>query len=477
MGLACFSDSRLQYGGTYIDNIFFKNHLRYLSENCLKVYLYGLFIASNRIEEENNIASFAKNLNLSEQEIVDAFTFLDAEALVEVATTQPLEVRYPDLKQGSTRQKKIKPEKYSDFSLQVQSVLRDRMITPNEFNEYYMFIEERHIEPAALVMIIKYCTTIKGDNVSFKYILTVASDWANKGLDTVKSVTAEITCRERLKSDVLKILSALKIKRSVENEDNDLYLKWTKELGFDVPNILFAASILPDKKGGMKKLDAFLLKLYKNKAFSKEEIQAYSDNREKLRDLTKNVISELGLWFDTIDTVTTYYIQPWLNLGYSSESILFIASYCTKKNRRSLEEMGDIIANLSKQGIVSYEAITAHIVNVVARDKKLKDILREAGLSCNVNKWHIENYSKWSEQWGFSDELITYAASVSCGKVNPIPYMNAVLSSWKTNHITTTEQAQALAKQAPSQPNTFNNRVYTKEELDALIDDINDIEF
>lgn len=477
MALAALSGEKIRYGATAIDNEFISDFMLSLGENALKTYLYGIYAATSGSEEQNTAQHLALKLKLTENEILACFQTLEQMGLVEITCKNPLSVKYQDLKSTAYRSRRIKPEKYSDFSLQVQKVLSERMIAPNEFNEYYLFIEERKIEPNALIMIIKYCTDLKGINVSYKYILTVAADWVAKGLTTSKSVAQEITDREKIKSDVYKILAALKLKRNVDNDDGDYYLKWTKEYGFDMNGILYAVTLLKDKKGGLKKLDWLLGELYKNKAFSENEMKTYTENADNMKRIAKNVVRELGLWYDVLDPVINYYVQPWMSLGFTEESIMFAASYCTKKNKRRLEEMDDLMKSFYKQGLLTYGAIADHVVNIAGRDKRLKEILSEAGLNCAVNKWYRENYARWSEEWGFSDEVITYAAAISCGKVNPIPYMNAVLGNFKSKGITTVEQAKGDGIQ-PAPPTNYNshNRKYTEEELNILIEGIDSIE-
>lgn len=71
--------------------------------------------------------------------------------------------------------------------------------------------------------------------------------------------------------------------------------------------------------------------------------------------------------------------------------------------------------------------------------------------------------------------MIAEAFKLSAGKSNPSAYVNAVLSSWKSDGVFAVEKIPVQRKDKNS--SALKTRDYTKEEIDALIDDIDDIDF
>ena len=149
----------------------------YAPESAVKVYLYGLYKCNNASSYDNSLSSFAKILKLSEEEILEIYHYWENEGLVQVLNTVPIEVRYMPLKNILLNTKKYKKGKYGDFNQKAQEIIEEgRMISPNEYSEYYDTIETFHLEPEALLMIMKYCVNLKGANVGYNYILTVAKN-------------------------------------------------------------------------------------------------------------------------------------------------------------------------------------------------------------------------------------------------------------------------------------------------------------
>jgi len=85
-------------------------------------------------------------------------------------------------------------------------------------------------------------------------------------------VEKELSSYVSRSAEIEKILKAMSLKKKPEIEDLNYYKKWTKELGYETENIIYAATKI--KKGGMKKLDDFIGELYANKGFQKKKSQA-----------------------------------------------------------------------------------------------------------------------------------------------------------------------------------------------------------
>lgn len=80
------------------------------------------------------------------------------------------------------------------------------MIPPNEFNEYFNIMEVYGIKPEAFLMIIKYCTDLKGEDIGYKYISAVAKDFGARKILTPEQVEKELsayhTAHERTRKAV-----------------------------------------------------------------------------------------------------------------------------------------------------------------------------------------------------------------------------------------------------------------------------------
>lgn len=115
------------------------------------------------------------------------------------------------------------------------------MLTPNEYNEYYMFIDESKIEQDAMLMIVQYCINIKGMSVRYPYVLTVARNWVADGVRTASDVEDKLSEYDKQSGEMQKVLAALARKGGAELEEKQMLLKWTRSWGYELDAVLTAA--------------------------------------------------------------------------------------------------------------------------------------------------------------------------------------------------------------------------------------------
>lgn len=478
MAFCKFSSEYVISKETPVDNLFINEFLPYAPAECVKVYLYGLYKCTNSSSYDNTIENFAKVLNLTEEEVEDAFLYWQDEGLVQVLNTCPIEIRFMPLKNVINNTKKYKPEEFSTFNRQVQEILEGRQITPTEYDEYYYLLKTMHFQPEALLMIIKFCTQIKGANVGYKYIVTVAKNWANEGITTTKSVEERLFTYEQAGSDLEKLLKICGAKRNATLEEREMFLKWTKELGFNYNTIEYVAKLLKPTKVNFEKLDARLLKYYEMKKLSIKEIEDYEKEKSEMYTLAREINKKMGLYYENLEPVVENYVSKWLNLGHNSTSLFALADYCFKNSIRTLEGLDSTVLKLYKLGIVSMEAIEEYMQELISLDKEVKEILEKLGISRIVTNQDRTYYKTWKQDWNLSSELIALGVEMSAGKFQPLQYLNKLLSNWHTNSVKTLDEAKnyIVPEKAPEKVSKNKGRSYKKEELDALFDSLEEIE-
>jgi len=140
--------------------------------------------------------------------------------------------------------------------------------------------------------------------------------------------------------------------------------------------------------------------------------------------------------------------------------------------------MDKTINKFYKLGIVSMEALMQYTDNILAINKQIEKILKDLSLSRNVNYIDRENYKTWTEEWKLSQELVNYGVELSKNKDNPMKYLSRVLADWHMKGINSIEEAK---NNTPINNNiektkTLQGRSYSKEEINALFESIDDVE-
>lgn len=474
-----YSIDMLANNQTTVDNIFINNYLPYADSNYVKIYLYGLYKCQDSNSKDNTLENFSNELHISQEDIEKAFSYWQEQGLVQILNLIPYEVRYLPITDVLNNHKKYNEKKYANFNTQAQEILSGRMITPNEYREYYDLIERLHIEKDALLQIINYCVKIKGDNVGYNYITTIAKDWANKKITTSKQVEQKIQEIEGLCGETSELIKALGLKRALNFDELELYKKWVISQEFDNAVVVWVAKKNKSKQFVFQTIDKQLDKYYSMKLKTVDEIENYEEEKKSTYKIATTVLKNLGLYYENIEPVVDNYIYNWLNQGFSQEMLEKISNFCFKTNVRSLDGMDKVLNKFHKMGILSEQSLAQYFGEVLVIDKKIKEILESIGLSRNVNQYDRDKYRIWTQVWNLKDELITYACTLAVGKDQPMQYLAGVLSTFHDKNINTIEDAKnsfEIVSTKTKQKSFSTERNYTKEEMNSLFQSIEEIE-
>lgn len=479
MSFCKFSTETISNNKIEIDNIFFDNFLPSAPDECVKVYLYGYYLAKNNLELDNTFEKVAQKLNISELDLETAFRYWEEQGLVQILSTYPIQILYKPLKDIINGTRLFKPEKYENFNIQAQELFKGkREISKTEYGEYYDFLESSHMEQDALLMIINYCVESKQKAVGYNYILTVAKNWAKDGTLTAKQVEEKLMQIEETSTTISQILSALGLRRNSFIEEREMYQKWTDGMGFEDDAILFVAKSMK-KKGGFEKLNALLEKYFLSGKMSISEIKHYNETKDATFALAKQINKNLGVYYESLDSEIETYILPWLEMGFEEDALTMLATYAFKSSIRSLEGLNNLVQKLFKLGILTVVALNEYLAEVSNEDKKVKRLLELLNISRRVNTFDRENYKTWTNNWKLNEEIIEYAASLSTDKLAPLPYMARLLASWHESGVKTLEEAKKITPATQTKPlpkSEVKGRSYSKEDYQAMIQSIDEIE-
>ena len=484
MSLCSYSSDTHSGSFLVIENTFINEYLPLAPASCIKVYLYGLYLCNNPNSLQNTLQNICHVLNMEAGEVKDSFEYWQAEGLVQILETgvnNELSIKFLPVSKRAGSSKK-RQDKYSSFNGKLQAIIKARMITPSEYNEYYTLIEAMHLEEDALLKIAEYCISLKGENVGYPYIITVANSFIKQGLTTLELVQDKLDEHKEITPELQDIIKSFGKKTSITLDDRNNYIKWINDYGFSHGTIKEVAKELKGKSPSIALLDAILTSYYKLKLFSYKEIQEYNKCREVYLTLAKDITHTLGLRYDNLDTIIENYITDWIGKGYDEDTLRTIAKYCLKSSTKTVEGMNKTILRFYKLGLTSLEAINQYMQDIVSLDEQIQEILDRLNIVRNVNSWDRDTYRTWTHTWKTPLEIIDLVVEISKDKAQPIQYINKILSNLYEAKITTLEQAKSFIdsnkhskdKTASNRPST--ERTYEQKDFDALFDSLDNIE-
>ncbi|MCL2599482.1 MAG: DnaD domain protein [Firmicutes bacterium] len=473
-----------------IDNKFILHYMPAAPSDFVKVYLLGLSLISTNSElmsKDNSLERISKMLGLQETDVVGAFEYWAGHGIVKLDNSvyPPIVDYLPTIDTKYSVLKKYATKKYADFNSQLQKMLPTRNFLPRELDEYYQLMESTGLQPLAMPIIVSYCVQLKGESISSAYILTVARNLAKEGFLSPEAVESNLNELELFKNDILDIHKHLKIKSKPDLKDKDLYRKWTTAFKYKKDTLEFVAKKI--KKGGMEMLDARLCKYHQMGLFSITQIDDYDARYENMLALAKEVAKTLGLYYERYDGLVENHIAEWMGLGFDNASVLQIANFCHKQNRRSIDQLHSTLLDFYKKGRVSAESLNDFAVKTKQADEFIKNLLTLVGESRLVVSRDRDRYNTWVNSWLLQPEVIEYGATLAKSASNPMAFLNSILADWHQKGIQTVEKAkketpnkistsnrpQSFAKTNPAAiQNTVPTQRLTDDEIQAVLDNL-----
>ncbi len=477
MGLCKLSSEIVVKDKTQVDNLFINYHLKFLSGEQTKLYLYGLFLAQNSSSIDNSLASISSVMNIDEEDVKSLFYSLQTEGLVAILNEDNFEVAFLAPSDDIKHKRIYSNNQYSEFNRQIQAIISGRMISVNEFQEYYCFLESMHMEKDALLMVAKFCVNTKNNRVGYPYILSVAKNFAYQGILTCEKLNEAFEELEIKSQEVRDVLKALNKNRSASFEDKEFYNKWTKTLGFNLVLIVKIAKLIK-KPADFEDLNKKLENYYKLELFDFDDIKEYEQNYENNIKVAEQIATKLGVKLTSFESTVEIYLNKWHRFGFDNQTLLSLSTYAFKTNCHSLETMDLLVTKFYKKGLITIDAVNDYITSVLNETQYFENMIKNAGIVRGLTTSDREMMQVWLNEWLMPENLVQYALTLGTGKVNPLTYVNKILLTWKQKGIITLEKARQEGKgveTVKTQPSNFTERTYSVEELNQVFTNLDDI--
>lgn len=131
--------------------------------------------------------------------------------------------------------------------------------------------------------------------------------------------------------------------------------------------------------------------------------------------------------------------------GFTLEAILTACSHTTAAREPSMKYLDRILERLYSQGSTTSRSITENKTYADRSNKNIQELMRMLGeLSLKPSLEYESLYRKWTSVYGYNMDMLTKAAKFlgSRGR-KPLPYLDAVLTDWYNNRISSPEEANA----------------------------------
>lgn len=212
--------------------------------------------------------------------------------------------------------------------------------------------------------------------------------------------------------------------------------------------------------------------------YSADDLVAFKNNNE-----TSQIIfiaeSYTGKPLSASDMQTLLYIYD--KLGFSIDLIDYLIQYCVGRGKKQFSYIQKVAINWYDSHITTVEQAKNHTGKY---DKSVYTIMKALGKNADPTTPEIAFIRKWSQEWGFSLDLILKACerTVLNTDNHRFEYTNGILSKWHAANVKSLQDVDTLeekhhttktsSKNAGNPKggfNDFSQRSYDYEELEKAL--------
>ena len=455
MAAVTFSEGNALYDITPVENIFILEYMANVPGDYVKVYLMGLTMCYHA-DEEYSITKMAADLNLTEDEVKEAYTYWAQMGLVDIESRRPFKVTYHNIKKEKMQKNngsKVNLYTHQPLVLELQRIFGGRrLFGTGEVNYIMIWIDEWKMPQEVISLIAAWCVEMKGDKVRFSYINRVLGDIYDQGLMTYPEVERYIKEVSGKMSGAADVLKAWNLNRPPTADEISLYNKWTSKYKINKTAVREAQKHMTSVSNpNFKYLDTIMEDLAGSGVKTADDAQKYFERKDRTRTDAKEVFSVLGGLRVTEGRIQLY--ESWLDMGFSQRSVIKAAEGLAKSGDRQPDDLDSVLKRWHKNGIVDDKSVAEYMKQIEMSSNKVAELLEKWNEERAPKKHELSIYNTWIQK-KYPAALIELACSKSAKVDNKMAYANKILTSWEEKGIKTAAQAEkeavSFSDKAPS---------------------------
>lgn len=360
---------------------FFSSFLPNLNSVCVKAYVYMVYLCTHENKKITTVSKLAQAIGEQEADVVTCLDILNKMHLINY-TVHPFSFEICSAVKAKELESAYSFDAlnaYSDYFAGIRALLPGRSISPSEYDLARDWIELYGFSVEAALLLISHCIEIKDNNISFKYIDSVALSWANDGITNSEAAEEYITLYQAKHHDAAKLLLHLGIKRVPTAEEVKLYRKWTGEMGFDYKAIIAATSeTTKTTNPTFAYIDKIISTLHSLGLTDQKQIKAYLTENSAERRTVSAVLYELGARSKAVSGAHIEALRKYKE--FSAQMLIFIAKKCSAIGYHSFNKYLEFLQTLVDKQLFDENKIIAFF------ESKPEHSVKNSSKSSEINR-------------------------------------------------------------------------------------------
>lgn len=241
------NDVMLLFSSTELPDIFFNEYLPHLSGECLKVYLYILFLS--KYSKDIKLNDLSKKLELSLKSVQDSLKYLEEEQLITKKNagyiinnlqekelhslyTPKVTISPTDLKKSAKSQARAKAIE------SINNQFFQGMMPLSWYGDIELWFKKYGFDDEVMIALFSY--SYQRSALHKNYVQTVADAWSKNNIKTFSDLESHFEKQEKIQSLGKTIGKKLGYHRSLTQFEEAYVEKWTIDYMYTMPIIEMA---------------------------------------------------------------------------------------------------------------------------------------------------------------------------------------------------------------------------------------------
>ncbi|MDL2220683.1 DnaD domain protein [Eubacteriales bacterium OttesenSCG-928-N14] len=425
------------------------------------------------------MATFARALHLSEEEVKQAFYAWQALGLVTVSESPSFSVAYHLAANALPQDSGDYP--LSAFNARMNELFAPRTPTPAELSRIYDWMDVFGIAQDAVEVLVQYGREkmkdvgSRGVSAQINYIDKIAQDWAENGIKTLADAERFVAQQQQSSTGIAKLMRRMGMNRPPSASERKLFDSWL-DSGFTLAAILAAADGMTGAYSpSFKYLDGMLQSLLEKGAMSEGDVKKRARLQKEMEDGTRQALVALGIQ-DAKPTASQMdaYAKA-LEDGFTHEHVLYACEVLHAAGKARFAEVTALLYSWRAAGLNRLSQMKKYQKAQAAATGDLEMMFSRMGITRRVAEADIKLYLQWTQQWGMPVELLFVAAEYAHGTNTPYQYTKKLLTDWHEKGIQKVSLAKKQYQSHAQSAGKANNPALQYEQRDNDAAELNDL--
>ena len=294
------SDLSLLFSSTCIPDVFFTEYVSQMNGDCIKVYLYMIFLA--KYSKEIKLNDLSKKLELPLKTIQDSIKYLEEENLITKKNTgyilcnlQEIELHKlysPKVTSSPEEIQKIAQNKYRAKAIEnINNEFFQGIMSPSWYSDIDLWFKKYSFDEEVMIALFRYC--FNRSALHRNYIQAVAESWFKNNIKTFNDLDKYYEKQEKLNTLQKTISKKLGISRNLSQYEESYIEKWNIDYGYNLDIIEIALKKTTSKANpNFDYLDKLLTDWHDRNFKTTNDVQTFlaqmKEKNKNIKTLEKN---------------------------------------------------------------------------------------------------------------------------------------------------------------------------------------------